>query len=96
MWCAPTSSASANRGPSVALLLNQNGVNYGKHPDFRDAGTPRALGALGAGESVDLIWDDVLIPEQLGLFAITAKIRDSDETNYSNNEVTRWFTEKRL
>lgn len=94
MLTSPAGTAAA--GPRVALLLNDHGVNYAIDPLYHDAAPAQALPELAPGESTELSWDSVAIPQTLGVYAITARIIGNDsESNHSNDEVTRYFVAAR-
>jgi hypothetical protein len=90
MKASPAGSASA--GPRVVLLTNDHGVDYSVAPAYRDAGAPQPVPALAPGESTELVWDGIAVPQSLGIHALTARIVGNDsEINHSNDEITRWF-----
>ncbi len=87
----PSPLGTANGGPKLHLLMNKNGVNYSIDPEYTEIGAYQMIKLLNSGESQVLSWD-VTLPEQQGLFPITAKIEgNSTENNHANDEATLWL-----
>ncbi len=86
---APLPPAAAN----VKLLVNRNGVDQTRDPDWAAIGEVKHLRALRYLESETVAWTARLRGNR-GLYPVTIALdAGAIEVNRSNNSVTRWFTE---
>jgi 2',3'-cyclic-nucleotide 2'-phosphodiesterase (5'-nucleotidase family) len=82
---------SPDDGAVVGLATNGYGYDESVDPIWQGRGRKVHLPALAPGEARTLIWDDVNIPSDRGLYPLTAFIHSNTESNSDNNGTTHYF-----
>lgn len=85
-------ASTSSPNSQIHLLVNAHGINQGVEPIFYEVGELQFIPALKPGESYFFHWSDVAVPEEYGIFSITAKIeKNLEEFNESNDEISKHF-----
>ena len=79
--------------PTTARLFwNAQGANTAVSPDYIEAGGAQAVPTLPSLSHTTLVWEEVILTEDRGLFGVTARLEGTnDEVNHNNDEATRYF-----
>jgi hypothetical protein len=85
--------ATASDGSyKVRISANKHGNNYAKTTEYQQLGQDEEIPSLQPGEEKIFYWKVNVPLHEFGPYSVTAQIQGADdESNPTNNEVTRWF-----